>query len=146
MFGADQGGVERRQPDRRLPGVPAERGTKGVAGSNAASAAADSLQPPISPVPPCWPPALDGPSEGTRLGSSSRNCAGDSVMAPKGAREIPKTLREAAELAAAFGIPADPLFGAEVVEHYAHAARWGDFRTRPRGLPTGKSRRGLERA
>ncbi|MGY6707501.1 MAG: glutamine synthetase family protein [Rhizobiaceae bacterium] len=62
----------------------------------------------------------------------------------EGAREIPKTLREAAELAAdsAFLRTA---FGAEVVEHYVHAARW-EISEHDRVVTDWEVQRGLERA
>ena len=60
------------------------------------------------------------------------------------AREIPKTLREAADLAKA----SDWLraaFGAEVVDHYVHAARW-EVSESERAVTDWDLRRGLERA
>ena len=60
------------------------------------------------------------------------------------AREIPRTLREAADLAAA----SDWLrgaFGSEVVDHYVHAARW-EVSESERAVTDWDLRRGLERA
>ena len=60
------------------------------------------------------------------------------------AREIPRTLREAADLAAG----SDWLrgaFGSEVVDHYVHAARW-EVSESERAVTDWDLRRGLERA
>lgn len=62
----------------------------------------------------------------------------------KGAREIPKTLREAAELAAGSEFLRGA-FGAEVVEHYVHAARW-EISEHDRVVTDWEVQRGLERA
>jgi len=62
----------------------------------------------------------------------------------EGAREIPKTLREAAELAAGSDFLRSAL-GAEVVEHYVHAARW-EISEHDRVVTDWEVQRGLERA
>jgi len=62
----------------------------------------------------------------------------------EGAREIPKTLREAAELAAGSEF-LRTAFGAEVVEHYVHAARW-EISEHDRVVTDWEVQRGLERA
>ena len=83
---------------------------------------------------------LDGIEKGMELEPELR---GDMYHAD-GAREIPKTLREAADLAAG----SDWLraaFGAEVVDHYVHAARW-EVSESERAVTDWDLRRGLERA
>jgi len=62
----------------------------------------------------------------------------------EGAREIPKTLREAGELAAGSEF-LRTVFGAEVVEHYVHAARW-EISEHDRVVTDWEVQRGLERA
>ena len=62
----------------------------------------------------------------------------------QGAREIPKTLREAADLAAGSEFLRGA-FGAEVVEHYVHAARW-EISEHDRVVTDWEVQRGLERA
>ena len=64
--------------------------------------------------------------------------------AAEGAREVPRTLREAADLAAG----SDWLraaFGDEVVDHYVHAARW-EIAEADRAVTDWDLKRGLERA
>ena len=61
-----------------------------------------------------------------------------------GIREIPKTLREAADLAQGSNW-LRAAFGAEVVEHYVHAARW-EVSESDRVVSDFELRRGLERA
>ena len=48
--------------------------------------------------------------------------AGD-LYAAEGARRVPATLREAADLLEGSGMLREA-FGSEVVDHYVHAARW----------------------
>ncbi|NMG41593.1 glutamine synthetase [Chelativorans sp. ZYF759] len=62
----------------------------------------------------------------------------------QGVREIPKTLREAAELAAGSDF-LRTAFGADVVEHYVHAARW-EISEHDRVVTDWEVQRGLERA
>jgi glutamine synthetase len=61
-----------------------------------------------------------------------------------GVREIPKTLREAAELAAESGFLRSA-FGDQVVDHYVHAARW-EVLEHDRVVTDWEVQRGLERA
>lgn len=62
----------------------------------------------------------------------------------EGVREIPKTLREAAEIAAGSNWLRSAL-GDEVVDHYVHAARW-EIQETDRVVTDFELRRGLERA
>jgi glutamine synthetase len=69
--------------------------------------------------------------------------SGDNYSA-KGIREIPKSLREAADLAQASDWLRGAL-GAEVVDHYVHAARW-ELAEADRAVTDWDLKRGLERA
>ena len=83
---------------------------------------------------------LDGIERGLALEPEQK---GDNYSA-RGVREIPKSLREAAELAAG----SDWLrsaFGDAVVDHYVHAARW-EVAEADRVVTDWDLRRGLERA
>jgi glutamine synthetase len=83
---------------------------------------------------------LDGVERGLDLEPEQK---GDSYRA-EGVREIPRTLREAADLAA----NSDWLraaFGDAVVDHYVHAARW-EVSEADRVVTDWDLRRGLERA
>lgn len=62
----------------------------------------------------------------------------------EGVREIPKTLREAADLAAGSDF-LRAAFGDEVVDHYVHAARW-EVSEHDRVVTDWEVQRGLERA
>lgn len=83
---------------------------------------------------------LDGVERGLALEPEQ---TGDNYSAV-GIREIPKSLREAADLAAASDWLRGAL-GAEVVDHYVHAARW-EIAECDRAVTDWDLRRGLERA
>ncbi|MEZ5751213.1 MAG: glutamine synthetase family protein [Paracoccaceae bacterium] len=83
---------------------------------------------------------LDGIDKGMEL---EPEMTGD-MYAAQGVREIPKTLREAADLAAGSDWLAQAL-GPEVVAHYVHAARWEIAET-DRVVTDWERKRGLERA
>ena len=83
---------------------------------------------------------LDGVERGLDLEAEQK---GDSYHA-EGVREIPGTLREAAELAAGSAW-LRAAFGDEVVDHYVHAARW-EVAEADRVVTDWDLKRGLERA
>jgi glutamine synthetase len=83
---------------------------------------------------------LDGVQRGLALEPEQK---GDMYSA-RGVREIPRTLREAAELAARSDWLRDAM-GPEVVDHYVHAARW-EISESDRTVTDWDLRRGLERA
>lgn len=83
---------------------------------------------------------LDGVERGLELEPEQK---GDMYSAA-GVREIPRTLREAADLAAGSDWLRAAL-GPEVVDHYVHAARW-EIRESDRCVTDWDLRRGLERA
>jgi glutamine synthetase len=83
---------------------------------------------------------LDGVERGLDLEAEQK---GDSYRA-EGVREIPGTLRDAAELAAGSGW-LRAAFGDDVVDHYVHAARW-EVSEADRVVTDWDLNRGLERA
>jgi glutamine synthetase len=83
---------------------------------------------------------LDGVERGLELEPEQ---SGDNYRA-EGIREIPKSLREAADLAAGSDWLRAAL-GADVVDHYVHAARW-EISEAERAVTDWDLRRGLERA
>jgi glutamine synthetase len=83
---------------------------------------------------------LDGVERGLALEAEQ---TGDNYSA-QGIREIPKTLREAADLAAG-SVWLRSAFGDAVVDHYVHAARW-EISEADRVVTDWDLRRGLERA